>query len=289
MRFHSIIFGCIALLAFVLLPTIAVSSQNKAEYKAKKHEAKMKKEFCSGDSWSSGDKVSFRDLREMTLPASGLLDVDGGRNGGIKIKGENRSDILVRACVQAWGSTDEAARTLAGNIKISTSPAVKAENSAEESNWSVSYEILVPRSTDLKLLAHNGGISIGGVEGTLEFETTNGGVHLSDVAGTVKGRTTNGGVNVVLSGSTWKGSGLDVTTSNGGVHLSMPETYAANVETGTVNGGFRSDIAGLNIEGTEKTRSKRINTAINGGGAPIRVVTTNGGIKISSSDKSTNY
>jgi hypothetical protein len=292
MRVHSMIIAAmrgLALIAFVLIPTIGVSSQDKAEYKAKKHEAKMNKEFCSSDSWSSGDKVSFKELREMTIPASGLLDVDGGRNGGIKVKGEDRSDILVRACVQAWSTSDEAARALAGNIKISTSPAVKAENSAEESNWSVSYDIRVPRSTDLKLLAHNGGISIGGVEGTLEFETTNGGVHLSDVAGAVKGRTTNGGVNVMLSGNTWKGSGLDVTTSNGGVHLSMPETYAANIETGTVNGGFRSDIAALNIEGTEKTRNRRINTAINGGGAPIRVVTTNGGIKISSAERAANY
>lgn len=292
MRVHSIIIAAIrglALIAFVLIPTIGVSSQDKAEYKAKKHEAKMNKEFCSSDSWSSGDKVSFKELREMTIPASGMLDVDGVRNGGIKVKGENRSDILVRACVQAWSTSDEAARALAGNIKISTSPTVKAENSAEESNWAVSYEIRVPRSTDLKLMAHNGGISIGGVEGTLEFETTNGGVHLSDVAGAVKGRTTNGGVNVMLSGNTWKGSGLDVTTSNGGVHLSMPETYAANIETGTVNGGFRSDIAALNIEGTEKTRNRRINTAINGGGAPIRVVTTNGGIKISSAERAANY
>jgi len=143
----------------------------------------------------------------------------------------------------------------------------------------------VPRSTDLNLTAHNGGISISSVEGRLEFETTNGGVSLSDIAGEVKGKTTNGGVNVALFGNSWKGSGLDVQTSNGGVNLSIPETYAANIETGTVNGGFRSDIASLNVERNEGERPRvtRVNTQLNGGGAPIRVMTTNGGIKISAS------
>jgi hypothetical protein len=86
-----------------------------------------------------------------------------------------------------------------------------------------------------------------------------------------------------LSGNSWKGSGLDVETTNGGVHLSIPETYAARIETGTINGGFKSDIPALTAEKTEGTRRTRINADLNGGGAPVRVITTNGGVKISSS------
>jgi hypothetical protein len=107
------------------------------------------------------------------------------------------------------------------------------------------------------------------------------------LAGDVKGKTRNDGVSVELSGNAWRGNGLDVETTNGGVKLSMPENYAARVETGTVNGGFKSEIIQLNMERNEKTRGVRINTALNGGGAPIRVVTTNGGIKISSSSTRT--
>ncbi len=276
-----------------------IYSQEKAEkvekadkaYKADKAEYKAKyKEFCSNNNWSNGDKVSFTELREMTIPASGSLNIDGGRNGGIQVKGENRSDVLIRACIQTWSTSDEAAKAIAANLKIGTNGVVKADGS-EESNWSVSYEARVPRSTNLNLTAHNGGISIGSVEGTLEFETTNGGVNVSDVAGNVKGRTTNGGVNVSLSGSSFKGNGLDVTTTNGGVNLTLPENYAANVETGTVNGGFKSDIPSLNITTEDikgdsygRSRSKRITTSINGGGAPIRVITTNGGIRINSTE-----
>ena len=112
-----------------------------------------------------------------------------------------------------------------------------------------------------------------------------------DVAGDVKSRTTNGGVNVALAGNSWKGSGLDVTTTNGGVHLSMPDSYAANIETGTTNGGFHSDIPALSVSQedvkgpTRHQRATRLNTVLNGGGAPIRLITTNGGVHISGVSK----
>src|SRR5688500_17356414 len=119
--------------------------RSKAEYKEKN------KGFCGDNHWSSDDKVSARNLREMTLPASGSINVDGGQNGGISVKGEDRGDILVRACIQAWGKTEAEAKAIAGNIKIGTGGTIKAENPSDDKGWSVSYQIMVPRSTDLNL------------------------------------------------------------------------------------------------------------------------------------------
>ncbi len=274
--------------ALLFLSTTILFGQGK-DKSTYKSEVKNR-EFCSGESWSNGDRVSFKEVREMTLPASSSLSVDGGKNGGIHVIGSDRSDIVVRACVQAWGTNDETARASASAIKISTSGIVKADSPGDE-NWGVSYEVLVPRSTDLDLRAQNGGIHIGSVEGRIAFETLNGGVHLKDVAGDVKGRTTNGGVNVSLTGNSWKGSGLDIVTTNGGVHLSIPESYAANIETGTTNGGYHSNISALsitteNVKGPDRRhRPTRLNTALNGGGAPIRLITTNGGVHIDSESK----
>ncbi len=91
-----------------------------------------------------------------------------------------------------------------------------------------------------------------------------------------------------LGGKSWNGTGLDVQTTNGGIVVSMPENYAAHVETGTVNGGFKSEIAGISAPEDRQNkygapRAVRISTDINGGGAPVRVVTVNGGVKIVSS------
>ena len=247
--------------------------------------------FCNGNSYHNGEKASFNEVREITMPAGSLLTVDGQRNGGIWVKGANRPDVLVRACIQARAGTDEAARALANSVRIETGSVVRAEAATEE-NLSVSYEIHVPRNTNLKLTAKNGGIGIRGVEGNMEFETVNGGLHLNDIAGDVRGRTANGGLHVELSGNGWKGSGLDVQTTNGGVHLSIPETFAANIETGTVNGGWHSNFAELQVERTESNRYRpggRLNKALNGGGAPVRLITTNGGVHINSSGKSKSY
>jgi hypothetical protein len=143
------------LVAFVLsgIDTTA-QEKDKEKFKNKTYS----REFCSGD-WSNGDKVSGRDLRETTLPG-GSLTVDGKRNGGISVRGENRSDILVRACVQTWGNTAEEAQSLAKSIRIETGGSVRAEGASEENGWSVSYQILVPRNTNLKLTTLNGGIGI---------------------------------------------------------------------------------------------------------------------------------
>ena len=278
-------------LVICLLCGLIASGQTTLNVKEKIKERTSN--FCSDQNWSSDDKEQYRDLREMTIPAGGTLDVDAGRNGGISVKGENRSDILVRACVQAWGSTLDAAKAAVAGVKINTTGGIRADG-PDESNYSVSYQILVPRSTDLTLKAHNGGISINTVGGNIQFETVNGGVNLADLSGEVRGRTTNGGVNVALMGKGWEGNGMDVQTSNGGVRLQVPENYAANFEAGTVNGGFSSNIPALNVTtenvaGGWKSRSKQIKTAVNGGGAPIRVATTNGGITISSTNDSVRY
>jgi len=244
--------------------------------------------FCQNWNWSSNSKVSFADLRELTASAGGTITVDAGKNGGVSVSGEDRSDVAIRACVQAWGTTEEAAKTAAAGVRISTAGTIKAENTPEE-NWSVSFQLSVPRQSNLKLNAHNGGISIANVEGTMEFETQNGGVSLKDLGGDVTGSTKNGGLNVTLGGTSWRGAGLDVVTTNGGVNLSLPKNYSANVETGTVNGGYKSDIPALSItteeiKGGWKNRPSRIQTNLNGGGAPVKVITTNGGIKINALD-----
>ena len=297
-RFSSgLPFVALTLALFVIMPMTqargqgeVISKETKEKLKEHKEykEVAKNKEFCSQNNWNNGDRVSFNEIRELTLPASGKLDVDGARNGGISVKGENRSDVLVRACVQAWGSTDEAARSLASSIRINTSGVIKADGAEE--NFSVSYDIRVPRNTNLNLKAHNGGLSIKAVDGSMELATSNGGISVYDAAGDVRGRTTNGGVNVALVGNGWKGSGLDLQTTNGGINLSIPSNFAANVEAGTVNGGFSSDIPELNVttddqKGYGHSRAKKINTALNGGGPMIRLVTTNGGVRINSTDK----
>lgn len=65
-------------------------------------------------------------------------------------------------------------------------------------------------------------------------------------------------------------------TSNGGVTLDIPQGYNAELETGTVNGGMEIDFP-VTVQGRI---NRRIRTTLGRGGASIRAVTTNGGVKI---------
>lgn len=224
------------------------------------------------------------EVRESSLPGVNPIDIDAGRNGGIRIRGWDRADVHVRARIQASADSEAAARSLAAGVRIDTTGnSVRAEGPArtgDNESWSVSLEIDVPRAAMLALHAVNGGISISGFRGTATFETTNGGVKLGDVAGDIRGKTTNGGVNVDLNGDHWDGAGLDVETRNGGVHLSVPANYSATLEAGTVNGRVSIDFP-ITVQGT---LSRRLTTTLGSGGAKLRVVTTNGGVSIRRND-----
>jgi hypothetical protein len=234
---------------------------------------------CRENSWNS-DNFRHCEVREQTLPA-GPLTVDAGRNGGISVEGWDRSEIRIRAVITGSARTEADARQLVSGVQVQSGSGKVTSTgppTGDRESWSVSYRINVPRRNDLDLSANNGGITIAGVSGNIKFETTNGGVRLSDLAGDVRGETRNGGLTVLLGGDRWDGAGLDVQTSNGGVNLSIPESYNADLSTRTVNGGFRFDYP-LTIQGELNPR-QGIQTTLGAGGAPVNVRTTNGGLNI---------
>jgi hypothetical protein len=233
--------------------------------------------------WNDGKLQNHCEIREQTVPAGGAITVDAGRNGGVSVKGWDRNEVLVRTKIQTSAPSKGEAEQLAKEVRIETGGLrIHAEGpeNREDFYWSASYEVFVPRRSDLSLEAHNGGIAISDVAGKIEFKTQNGGVSLHRVGGNVQGSTTNGGVNVELSGNRWDGEALNVQTTNGGVNLIMPDNYSAHLETSTVNGNVSSDFP-LNVPLSERGRMpKDISVDLGSGGPTVRAVTTNGGVRV---------
>lgn len=239
------------------------------------------KSLTCGDSGGNSDSQRACEMREMTLGSPGKLSVDASPNGGISVLAESRGDILVRAKVEANAPSEAEAKSLLSRITIRTAGGeVSASGPAglgRHTWWSVSYEIRSPQRIDLNLKTVNGGIGIRSVTGDVAFRTTNGGVTLTGLSGKVTGGATNGGLTVNLDGDHWTGEMMDVHTTNGGVQISMPANYSARLEAGTVNGGFSSD---LPIAVSGAIDRKNIDASLGSGGAPVRVHTVNGGIRI---------
>ena len=234
---------------------------------------------CRESGWN--DRLEGNcEVREQTLAMSGgAIAIDGRQNGGISVKGWDQNQVLVRARVQTAAPTAQEAADLGRQIRIETSGAkiyASGPEHRKDYQWDVSYEVFVPRRADLSLETHNGGISISEVNGKIDFTALNGGVVLRKVGGAVRGSTTNGGLVVELSGDRWDGEMLDVRTTNGGIVLSIPENYSANLQTGTVNGGINVDFP-VTVQGNI---NKQLAVNLGSGGATVKAMTTNGGVRV---------
>jgi hypothetical protein len=228
-----------------------------------------------GDRWGA----RFCTVEEQRIRPGGTIRVNAGPNGGVSVVGWDRNEIEVRSKITARGRTDERAEDLGRAVRLvieGTEISADGPRTRDREWWSVSFELRVPRNSDLWIRSTNGGIDIAEVQGEMDLSTTNGGLSLSGLAGDIRAETTNGGVDVELVGRRWQGAGLDVRTTNGGIDLRIPDRYSADLETGTTNGGIDFDFP-IQVRGR---LTKRITTTLGDGGPPIRVVTTNGGVSV---------
>jgi DUF4097 and DUF4098 domain-containing protein YvlB len=228
--------------------------------------------------WNNG-RARVCELRSYTISPSTRISVDGGANGGVAFIGENRRDVRIVARVQTSADDEATASAIARQIRVITDGGqIRSEGPSQRNHtsWSVSYDVYVPNQANLEANTENGGISAEDVRGEMNFEATNGGIHLSDLGGSVRARTSNGGVVASLSGTTWQGEGLDLQTTNGGATVYVPRGYNALLETGTTNGGMRIDFP-ITVRGS---LNRHISTQLGSGGPRVRVITTNGGVRI---------
>jgi hypothetical protein len=245
----------------------------------------------SDDTWCREARdADFCEVREETVRNLNSVNIDARGNGGVSVRGWDRDDVQVRVRITTYARNDDDARSLARDVRLTTSGGIiRADGPRNDDRgsrrgwrdrewWAASYEVQVPRSARVTVDATNGGVIVEDVRGSVDAATTNGGLVFYNVSGDVRGRAVNGGVNVELTGDRWQGAGLDVRTTNGGVRLSMPSNYSAELEARAVNGGISVDFP-ITVQGMLNNR-REIRATIGSGGPPIRVATTNGGVRI---------
>lgn len=221
-----------------------------------------------------GDQVKYCAEREAEWqPTSSTIRVDSGNFGGVSVIGWDENRVRVKATLHVIAKDAHAAAEIADQVKLHLSDELIVATGPENGDgvhWSVTFRVWGPRKSNLDLLANNGPIAVTGVSGKMRLSTENGPLSLSGVSGKVLGRTRNGPLTVRLEGDHWEGDGLDAETRNGPVSLSIPEHYSAQLETGTLNGPMRVDLP------VRTRRGEWISTELGEGGAPVRVVTSNG-------------
>jgi DUF4097 and DUF4098 domain-containing protein YvlB len=203
-------------------------------------------------------------------------------NGHISVRGTDESRVHVMAVKRVRAESEAEAREVmnaleirvnAGNGTLDVSSDVPRD--LRDIDAGVNFEVTVPRSMNVALRTSNGAIELADVSGDLSTRTTNGRIRVSGASGTLNTSTTNGSIDAQLVSVTG-GKPMTFSTTNGAISLDVPQSIAADVDASTTNGTIHSDLPVT----TRSVERNALSGAVNGGGAELRLKTTNGSITI---------
>jgi hypothetical protein len=218
-----------------------------------------------------------------TLSSGGELRI-ANTNGKIDVEAADGPDVEVRAEKIARAATDTGAQELLPRIRIKeeVSPErvfIKTEGISGlmiGAGFEVRYHVRAPKSVFVNVTNTNGQIALNGLGGKVHARTTNGAVVAKAITGGVEASTTNGMVNIDVAAVGQ--DRISARTTNGGVSISLPESAKADLSASWTNGGINVS-PDLKVDVSERSR-RRFEGRMNGGGTPIELQTTNGGIRV---------
>ena len=221
--------------------------------------------------------------RTYPLAAGGEIRI-GNTNGQVDVEGVEGSTVEVRAEKIARAATDTGARELLPRITIKED--AQADRVSVETDrmsglmigagFEVRYHVRAPKGAVVNVTTTNGRIELNALAGKVVAHTTNGGVNGRGLTGGVDAHSTNGGV--TLEFTSLGSDRVSARTTNGGVELMLPSSAKADVSASCTNGGIQVS-PDFTLTVTEQSRRK-LEGRLNGGGTPIELRTTNGGVRI---------
>ena len=242
----------------------------------------FKIDFASGkatDTWSRSYKLAENGRFE-------LINV----NGKITAEPTDGDEVVVEGRRSAKARSDEAAKENLAKLEIREEvggSAIRIESRPPRlsgfGGHEIEWTIKVPKGVILDLRTINGGIRLNDLSNEIHAKTTNGGVRGENITPSViEASAVNGGVEFNLGSPLDGTDSVDLETVNGGVTLELPSESKATVAARCVNGGVHVDGLEMALEeqAGDLDKRRRLNGTLNGGGANVKMNTTNGGIRL---------
>jgi DUF4097 and DUF4098 domain-containing protein YvlB len=204
--------------------------------------------FISGCCWIP--IVKYTKQVNLTIPAGKASSFTAKtHNCKIAIKGSETTDcnltaeIIVRAC------TEESARKIAEQVKITLVPEGNSINVKIEKpensifgQIDVNLDVNLPAGMSLDLASHNGSIIITGTSADAKVSTHNGNIDYKGMSADLKFDTHNGNIDIQCKGQSAKPCGITAETHNGNIDFAAPEKFSALVDASTHNGFIHSNL-----------------------------------------------
>ncbi len=218
-------------------------------------------------------------------------------NGRITVQPADGTEVVVEGQKTAKARSDDAAKELLpkieireevgeSTVRVEARPPRLSGFSSHEIEWTVK----VPRGVILDLRTTNGGVRLNDIANEVHAKTTNGGVKGERLESMiVEATAVNGGIELELTKPLDDSGSIEMETVNGGVVLMLPDQSKATIEARCVNGGVHVEDLSLSRDdqgnANDWERRRRLNATMNGGGAKVRMSTTNGGVRLSPAKK----
>jgi hypothetical protein len=214
-------------------------------------------------------------------------------NGRITAEGTDGSEVVVEGRKTAKARSDEAAKEMLAKLEIREEvgeSTVRVESRPPRlsgfSSHEIEWTVKVPKGVVVDLRTTNGGVRLNNLSNEIHAKTTNGGVHGEGIdPSSVSASTVNGGIDLDLTSPLEAGDSVEMEAVNGGVSLKLNPDSKAAIEARCVNGGV-SVLEGLQLtredqgNSSDFERRRRLNATLNGGGARVKMSTTNGGVHL---------
>jgi DUF4097 and DUF4098 domain-containing protein YvlB len=240
-----------------------------------------------------------REEREFNFFPGGKVEIFMGVPGSVKIVGWKKGSVRVEIEKIIYYETEEKAKAF---LKMSpvrirhneTSTAIRAAGTPEPpAIFEVNLTVYLPgEKTDINAKIDCGEFSIDSVNGWVEATVKEGSLEARSMAGYFSGTIQRGDVLVEMSGKYWNGYELAAVTQQGSANLILPAEYSAALQLETRNGKITVDYPTQIVEGEEvppeitiRKNSQSLKASVGKGGAPIRIVTFAGDVKLSKQEK----
>jgi len=246
----------------------------------------------------------YEKTEQLSAPMADLeaVDVETGF-GSIKIVGGDVTDCKIKAEIFAQAPTDEEAKQLAEKVKIKLEPVDKTLNIIVDKPKirnnrciGVSFDIIVPRRTNIdcstsfgsiKLKDIRGNVNVRtsfasieceNIEGSVDLETSYGKIKCRNITSTdINARSSFGNINIACSPETSPEIDADIATSYGNIEFATPPGFSGRVDLETSFGSIRTDLP-ITVKG--RISKDRIKGSVGQGNGKLRLKTSFGSIRI---------
>lgn len=227
--------------------------------------------------------------RTYTLAKGGRLEIINV-NGVIEVFPATGSQVEVVAKREVRTRSDEEAKARLAkaemiedvgkdHVHIEMKPAERENSFGPHGRVNIQYRVSVPPGLALSFRTENGAVRLENVQGRMTLASTNGPVVGTGLSGSVDASTVNGGIQI---GLTALDGDSKITTVNGPATLIVAAGVGAELEAEAVNGGVVTQ-DGLPLTESDRT-PRRVAGRLNKGGPKITVQTTNGGVRVGTTE-----